>query len=138
MTAKRIRTAVEVGQGIPPAVWTVEYLVVAREEAMKVLTETRYHHLADQFRELARLDDPTRSDLSDLDAVEDFYELRDKGGPLGKLNVRVFYAVYTRRRLIAVLGFIKKEADGKTPMVDIVRIRGRKRAFERGDYDDAA
>ena len=27
------------------------------------------------------------------DAIEDFYEMRDKGGILGPLNVRVFYYV---------------------------------------------
>jgi hypothetical protein len=39
------------------------------------------------------------------------FELRLKGGALQKNNVRVFFTVFTKARLVVVLGLIKKETE---------------------------
>lgn len=135
MGKRPIKTGVNRGGGgDPPFEWGVFYLAIARAEAEHVLNEAQYHHVADQFKQLATHRDPTHSDVLDLDQVEDFHELRDKGGPLGNLNIRVFFMVDHRNRAIVVLGTIKKEADGATPLGDKVRMRMRKRRYERGEY----
>ena len=74
-------------------------------------------------------EDPTHSQTIDIRPVEDFYELRDKGGILGRLNVRVFYLVHKTPHLIVILGVIKKENNGPTPTVDKVRMRRRQRHY---------
>lgn len=127
---KPIKIGVREHSGPPPGYrWTVEVLDTAYGEAMAFLTEAQYQHLSAQFRELASQDDPTHSLIIDIRAVEHFYELRDKGGILGKINVRVFFLVHKTPHLIVVLGVIKKENDGPTPMVDKVRIRYRRRYY---------
>ncbi len=132
---RKLKVGVRKGGGPPPGFkWSCLYLAIARNETLEALDESQYHHLVEQFQELARHDDPTRSDVLSVEKIEDFHELRDKGGPLGKMNVRVFFLIDKGRRAIVVLGFIKKEADGKTPHGDIVRIRRRKRRYEAGDF----
>ncbi len=128
----KVKTGVVKGGGEPPGyMWNCLFLNVARREAMEHLDEAQYHHVADQFKEMAMQVDPIRAPGVDVQRIEDFFELRDKGGPLRKLNIRVYFAVYGGKRSdIVVLGTTKKEADGKTPYHDIVRMRRRKRAFE--------
>lgn len=132
---RKLKVGVRRGGGRPPVYkWNCLYLAAARDETLSALDEAQYHHLVEQFQELARHDDPSRSDVLSIDKIEDFYELRDKGGPLGRMNVRVFYLIDKKPRAVVVLGFIKKEADGKTPLGDIMRMRRRKRRYEAGDY----
>lgn len=71
-----------------------------------------------------------------MDQVEDFYELRDKGGILGGLNVRVVFALDRGRRALLVLGAIKKQNDGPTPKGDKVRMRRRKRLYDGGQLQE--
>lgn len=127
---KTVKVGVRVGEGPPPGYqWNVEILDLAWKEAHELLNEDQYSHVAAQFRELARHEDPTRSPTLDLDRIEDFHELRDKGGVLKKLNVRVFYFVHKPTRSIVVLGVIHKQNDGATPLGDKVRARMRKRHY---------
>jgi mRNA-degrading endonuclease RelE of RelBE toxin-antitoxin system len=130
---KVIKVGVKEGGGEPPGYkWNVEILDQAFEEAMGFLDEDQYAHLANQIRELARQDDPTHSDAIDIRPVEGFHEIRDKGGVLRKLNVRVFYAVHKPTRAIVVLGTIKKENNGPTPTGDRIRMRRRRRLYLEG------
>ena len=127
---KAIKIGVKEGGGKPPTFkWNVELLDQAVPEAMGFLDESQYAHLANQVRELTREDDPTHSDAIDIRPIEDFYEIRDKGGVLGKLNARVFYFVHKPTRTIVVLGAIKKENNGPTPTGDRIRMRRRRRNY---------
>lgn len=135
--AKRLRTGVnrQSGSGFDLAYeWGVFYLAQAREEAHSLLSEAQYHHVADQFKQMALEAEPTRSPLVDVRPIEDFFELRDKGGPLGKLNLRVFFTIDHNNRAIVVLGTVKKEAEGRTPAGDKLTMRVRKRRYESGEY----
>jgi hypothetical protein len=85
-------------------------------------------------QELARQDDPTHCETISLDAVEDFHELRDWGGVLGGLNVRLFFGVDKSNRAIVVIGLIKKQNNGPTPIGDKIRMRRRWRKYLRGEY----
>lgn len=98
-------------------------------EAKEFLNDDQYAHLALQVKELARQDDPTHSQTVDVRAIEDFHEIRDKGGILNRLNVRIYYFVHHPGRAIVILGALKKEADGATPVHDKILMRNRKRKF---------
>jgi hypothetical protein len=127
---KAVKSGVRRGGGRPPGYqWNVDILDQAFEEAMGFLSEDQYAHMAAQVRELARQEDPTHRTTVDIRPVEDFYEVRDKGGILRNMNVRVFYFVHKPGRLIVVLGAIKKENDGPTPIGDKVTMRRRKRLY---------
>jgi hypothetical protein len=46
-----------------------------------------------QVKELAMEVDPTHPATVTVEAIEDFYELKEKGGILGKKNIRVFFGI---------------------------------------------
>jgi hypothetical protein len=128
---KPLKIGVKEGDGEPPGYeWTVLILDVAFKEAMKFLDENQYDHVARQFRELAKCREPTQCQTVDVRNIEDFFELRDKGGILGRINIRVFFHVDRERRKVAVLGTINKTNDGKTPAGVRIQMRRRKRQYQ--------
>jgi hypothetical protein len=127
---KPVKTGVKEGGGPPPGYqWNVDILDQAFDEAKAFLNEDQYDHLANQVRELALEDDPTHSDTVDVRPIDVFYEIRDKGGVLGKINARVFFFVHHGSRTIVVLGAIKKEKEGQTPVGDCCTMRRRRRLY---------
>lgn len=104
------------------------------DEAVKLVGERGYDHLALQIKELALQDDPKHSDTIDVRPIEDFLALRDGGAPFGGANIRVFYGIDDERRSIIPLGVIKKQNNGHTPLGDKVRMRRRWRNYWRGEY----
>ena len=130
---RETKVGVRVGGGPPPGYeWNVTILDVAYKEAMEFLDGDQYTHIARQVKELAQQGDPTHSETVDVKAIENYCEIRDKGGILGRLNVRVFFYVHDSNRTIVVLGTIKKEADGTTPMAIKIRMRHRIRQYLSG------
>jgi hypothetical protein len=83
---------------------------------------------------LAHEIDPSHPQTASVDSVEDFYELRDKGGVLGGMNVRIFFLLDKQKSSIVVLGGIKKQNDGPTPLGAKIRMRRRARKYRNGDY----
>ncbi|HQU44117.1 MAG TPA: hypothetical protein PK867_14955 [Pirellulales bacterium] len=135
MPKKEVKVGVRRGQGPPPGYrWGVLLLDRAFREAIAFLSEGQYQHLAMQVKELAREDDPTHSVTSDVRPVENFYEIRDKGGILGNLNVRIFFTLDKTESALVILGVIKKQNDGPTPAGDKVRMRRRMRKYLNGEY----
>jgi hypothetical protein len=135
MNKSSLKIGVHLGDGAPPGFqWNIGILDFVFDEAMKFLDEGQYSHLAEQFQELAYQADPSRSLTVSVDAIDDFYELRDKGGILGGLNVRVFYCIDKVTRAIIVIGAITKQNDGPTLNAVKIRMRRRFRAYLRGEY----
>lgn len=132
---RALRVGVRVGGGPPPGyLWSVAILDVAHADSDRELTPPQYQHLAAQFRELARQREPSKPITEDVRPIEDFFELRDKGGPLGRYNVRVFFGIDHQARTIVVLGVIKKQNSGQTPVGDKVTMRRRWRKYLQGEY----
>jgi hypothetical protein len=130
---KKLKVGVRVGSGPAPGyLWNVILLDLAFRDAMKFLTMDQYCHLAEQFRQLARENDPTHSQTAQVRQIESFWELRDKHGPLRNINVRVFFFLEKESRAIVVLGTIKKENDGPTHAADKIRMRRRQRLCVEG------
>jgi hypothetical protein len=126
---------VQRGGGPPPGYkWTVWIADVAHREARKFLNADQYQHIAMQIKELARADDPTHSETASVDAIEDFHELRDKGGILGGMNVRVFFYLDKPKKALVILGAIKKQNDGPTPKPDKIRMARRLRKYRNGEF----
>lgn len=137
MPKKRIRVGVRGGQGLPSGYrWNIWFLTLAAEEARSFLSDEQYEHMTMQFRELASQEDPSHSHTVSVRKLtaEEFFELRDKGGVLGKINVRGFYGIDDARRSIVVLGAINKKTDGPTPRGTIITIRRRWRKYKAGEY----
>jgi hypothetical protein len=133
---KPIKTGVRRGEGPPPGYqWSVDILESAFREAVAFLNRDQYQHLAMQVKDLATEDDPSHSLTCRVDQIEDFFELKDRGGILGKINVRVFFGLEHSQKRLVVLGCIKKETSGQTPTGDRVRMRRRWRKYRAGEFE---
>jgi hypothetical protein len=133
--AKQVKVGVTQGGGPPPGYrWGVDILDEGFHEVRKFVNVCQYWHLALQFKELAHEIDPSHPQTASVDSVEDFYELRDKGGVLGGMNVRIFFLLDKQKSSIVVLGGIKKQNDGPTPLGAKIRMRRRARKYRNGDY----
>ena len=86
----------------------VEYYAPSRKKILSFLDYQQYAHIVGLVRELARQEDPTHTSTVDVRPVEDFHEIRDKVGVLGRINVRVFFFFYKPTRTIVVIGAIKE------------------------------
>jgi hypothetical protein len=138
MAGKPIKVGVQQGGGPPPVYrWTVLILDCAYAEARAFLNDDQYHHISLQIRELAREPDPTHSVTQSVVAIEDFHELRDKGGILGGLNIRVFFFIHKPESALVILGAIKKQNDGPTPNGDRIRMGRRMRKYLNGEFEGA-
>lgn len=137
MAKRQLRVGVRVGGGPPPGYeWNVWFLNLAYRETSGVFSDAQYRHLALQVQELARHEKPSHPPTLDVDKIEDFYELRDKGGVLGPLNARVFWGLDKEARAIVVIGAIAKQNNGPTPQGDKVRMRRRWRKYKKGEYGE--
>ena len=65
-----------------------------------------------------------------MDAIEDFHELRDKYGVLGKINLRIYFWLCKPKKLLVVLGAWNKSAEHQTPQRIIKRMKWRKKRAE--------
>lgn len=127
---KPFKVGVHEGGGSEPNfLWTVLIDDHSFEEAQDFLTEDQYDHVALQVKELARSVNPRVSETIDIDQVEEFYELRDKGGVLGKINVRVYFCVDDKRKRIVCLSTWNKRKEGQTPDHIKIRVRRRMRIY---------
>jgi hypothetical protein len=136
MAKKDLKVGVHEGGGPPPGYrWSVQVLNVAFGEAMSFLDADQYQHASQQVKELAREADPSHSVTQSVDRVEDFYELRDKGGILGNINLRIFFHLNVDQSVMVILGAINKKNDGPTPQGVKVTVRNRLRRYLRGEYE---
>lgn len=134
MERKEIKVGVRQG-GQPPAyLWNGYVLDVGYRDAEKLFSRSQYRHLVMQLQELAREADPSHSRTVDVRPIEDFYELRERGGVLANLNARVFFGIDKEARALVILGAINKQNNGPTPDGDRIRMRRRWRKYRNGDY----
>ena len=133
---KQLKVGVRVGKGVPPGYkWNVWILELAFQEALSILRRGQYRHMVLQVKELASQEEVSRSDTIDIRPInDDIFEIRDYGGILGGLNIRLFYGVDHPRRCIIVLGVFKKQNNGPTPKGDLVRNQRRWRLYKSGEF----
>jgi mRNA-degrading endonuclease RelE of RelBE toxin-antitoxin system len=87
-----------------------------RKDAKKAgLSNDAQAQIQVQIENLRGWADPEIRKLMDIKQLKGPYrrlfEVRLKGGTLGRANIRVFFAVFTKARLVVVLGLIKKETE---------------------------
>lgn len=82
------------------------HLDVAAKDARRFLDWDQYAHAIGLFDELATEENPRLSRTQDIRPIEGLYELRDKGGVLGRINLRVYFDVIDEGKLILVLGCV--------------------------------
>jgi hypothetical protein len=133
--SKPLKVGLKIGGGPPPGfLWNVAFLSLAADDAASFLTDEQYEHAKDLVRALAMEERPTHAVTVSVDQIEDFYELRDKGGVLGRINLRIFFTLMAKEKTILILAVVKKEADGQTPPRMKILVRYRLRRFRGGEF----
>lgn len=135
MAEKELKVGVWQGAGPPPGYnFTVLIPDIVYQEARGFLTADQYEHAACLVKDLAAHDDPTHSTTQRVEAIGDFHELKDKGGILGKVNLRVFFYADKERSSLLVLGAINKGNEGQTPKSVRIRMSRRLRKYLNGEW----
>lgn len=123
------------GRVVKQTGWRMGRLDVTKSEGM-FLSEVQHDYLVEQFHDMGTFKNPLECPTVVLERVEDFHALKDKGGVLGKLNVRVYFMIDTKRKAIVVLSVYKKEDEGDLPKWLMKRLRNRlaqaKASLEKG------
>lgn len=117
---------------------TVVVLEAAKKEGRAFLTPGQYEHIVQLEQELVEFgSSKLRPDLDIRQLEGTLWELRDKGGVLGKKNVRVYFAFLSERHEIVVLSTYKKEDDGPLPRHIVIRVKNRLRHYCAGSLDES-
>lgn len=103
----------------------VAVLPHAVREAKEILNDGQYFHVVGIVKRLVHFGD--HRELWDLriEAIDSFFELKLKGGLLGNINLRVYFADLAANNEIVVLKTYKKEEDHKTPRRIVVTLEDR-------------
>lgn len=118
--------------------WSVYYLERAGKEAKDLLNSSQHRHVLDAIRALAGEEDPRRPACEEVSPIDDFHELKLKGGLLGKINLRVFFDILDDQKAILLVHAWKKEAEAQTPSHVKRTVSKRLREFREGLYGSIA
>ena len=128
--SKLVKRALHRGGGPSPGYrWGVLVFREAYAESKQICSKIQRDHLRDVVKILASEKDPTHSVMVDVEKVEDFYEIRDKGGTLGQLNIRLFFHLDKKNKEIVIVRTIHKQNNGPTPKADKILIAYRIRKY---------
>jgi hypothetical protein len=111
----------------------VVVLELPRREAREFLTIGQYVHVTDFVKQLVGFGRRAYDMTMRISPLGDFWELKEKGGLLGRINVRVYFAHVKENNEIVVLSTFKKEDDGQAPSYIIYRLRNRLRLYLAGE-----
>ena len=107
--------------------WQLAYFERAKTEAESFLTDDQYEHAVSLVKQLALEDDPGHPASVSVRPISGFHEIRDKGGVLEKINLRIYFWICKEIRAIVVLGAYKKEDERQTPKRIVARMKSRQR-----------
>jgi hypothetical protein len=115
-----------------PSKFVVVVLDAARREGHKILSDPQYDHVVDLLKRL--VDFGNQEELGDLsiEPISSFWELREKGGILGKINLRVYFGTLPEVQELIVAKAYKKHEEGQTPPHVIVAVENRLEEYKHG------
>lgn len=118
--------------------YKVVVLACAKREGRKILNAGQYEHVSDIVKRLVDFDDAQEMSDMRIGPIGDFFELKEKGGLLGNINLRLFFGRLNREREIVVVKAYKKEEESQTPRHVVLNVESRLRAYCRGDLRENA
>ena len=103
----------------------VVVLEAAKREGHKILNDLQYEYIRQMVQRLE--DFGNRKELCDLDirSISTFWELREKGGVLGKINLRVYFGLMPEEGEVVIAMAYKKEEEDQVPRRVIVLVEDR-------------
>ena len=108
-------------------------LQIACSEGRDILTAGQYEHVKDLLKQLVGFGSQSYDKMIHVEPIGDFWEFKEKGGVLGKINLRVYFAHIKSRNEVVLLHSYKKEDDGKVGPHMQIRLRNRTRQYLAGE-----
>ena len=115
---------------------TIDVLGVAAKEGWEILTPGQYLHVKDLIKQLVGFGRREFESNLKIGPFGDYWELKDKGGTLGKINIRVYFAFESDLNKIVVLHTYKKEDDGQAPPHIKQKLNNRFRLYKQGHFKE--
>lgn len=105
----------------------LEVVVLQRciDEGHKELNDVEYWHIVKILRKLVDFGDTTTMSELDIRSIDGIYELREKGGLLGKKNMRFFFDVFTKEGKVVVAKAYRKDEEDQTPRHVLINAHSR-------------
>jgi hypothetical protein len=116
---------------------TVVVLNIAAKEGADELTAGQYLHVKDQIKQLVGFGRQEFESQLRIEKFGEFWELKEKGGVLGKKNIRVYFKYHEEANEVVVLSTYKKEDDGQAPDHIRIRLKNRWKRYLKGDFKDS-
>ncbi len=102
---------------VPMPKKTVRVIGYAQKEGRTILkNDGKYQHIVDIEKRLVDFGNLEETCDLDIRSFHEFFELRERGGLLGNINLRVFFAHLPERNEIVILKTYKKERNDQTPL----------------------
>jgi hypothetical protein len=119
---------------VRPPLWKVTVLAIAKREGRQILKPVQYEHEKEVLKRLAYWAD--QDELADLriEKIGSIYELKDKWGPLGRINLRVYFGVRPSEQEVVVLKTYKKEEDSQAPRYVVITAEDRFEDYCNGGH----
>ena len=111
-------------------------LGIAAKEGWDELTPGQYLHLKDLLKQLVGFGRQDYESQLKIVPFGDFWELKAKGGILGRKNMRVYFRFQSAANEVVVLHTYKKEDDGQAPRHIQIRVKNRWRRYLDGNFAD--
>ena len=110
----------------------VVILNAAKREGHKILRDFQYEYVRAIVKRLEGFGH--EHELSDLriEPIEDFWELKEKGGVLGKINLRIYFGTVPEDNEVVVAMAYKKEDDGRVPRHIVIAVQNRLEEYRTG------
>ncbi|MEW4455565.1 hypothetical protein AB1L30_23045 [Bremerella sp. JC817] len=110
-------------------------LAKAAKEGHDILSEGQYLHVKDLIKLLVDFGSQNYQANLRVEQFGEFWELKEKGGMLGKINLRVYFRFNEVSNEIVVLHTYKKEDDGAAPPFIMKLLRNRWNHYLNGTFD---
>lgn len=134
--AKKKQPSVSLSQAKTATWQDVVVLGIAAKEGWEILTPGQYEHMKDLEKQLVGFGRRDFDSNLRIEQIGEFWELKDKGGTLGRKNMRVYFAFDTECNDVVILATYKKEEDGSPSQNLKIRIRNRWRKYKEGHFSD--
>ena len=118
--------------------WVVVVLGLAKKEGRRILTDLQYDHIVEILKRLVDFGNSEETADLDIKPIQSFYELREKWGPLGRINLRVYFSTIPAERELVIAKAYKKEDDGPTPRHVIIVVEDRLEEYKAGGLRKSA
>jgi len=113
----------------------VVVLAVVKKEGRAELTPGQYLHVTDLIKQLVGFGQRKFETLLRIEQFHDFWELKDKGGVLGKKNIRVYFAIDDDANEVIILHFANKKNEGSPPRHLKVKLKNRLRLYKKQELE---